>query len=88
MTCLTTLCLARDCPLLVAPAMNRQMWENPATRRNVAQLRADAVSVLGPAHGEQACGEVGDGRMLEAQELFDELHASLQAKTLAGKRVC
>jgi phosphopantothenoylcysteine decarboxylase/phosphopantothenate--cysteine ligase len=50
-------------------------------------LRADAVSVLGPAHGEQACGEIGDGRMLEAQELFDELHASLQAKTLAGKRV-
>jgi len=84
---LSTLCLARDCPLLVAPAMNRQMWENPATQRNVAQLRADAVSVLGPAHGEQACGEVGDGRMLEAQELFDELHASLQAKTLAGKRV-
>ena len=84
---LSTLCLARDCSLLVAPAMNRQMWEHPATRRNVAQLRADAVTVLGPAHGEQACGEIGDGRMLEAQELFDELHASLQAKTLAGKRV-
>ena len=84
---LSTLCLARDCPLLVAPAMNRQMWENPATRRNVAQLGADGVRVLGPAHGEQACGEVGDGRMLEAAELFDDLYASLQAKTLAGKRV-
>jgi phosphopantothenoylcysteine decarboxylase/phosphopantothenate--cysteine ligase len=84
---LSTLCLARDCPLLVAPAMNRQMWENPATQRNVAQLRVDGVSILGPAHGEQACGEVGDGRMLEAAELFDDLHASLQAKILAGKRV-
>src|SRR5476651_1916183 len=61
---LSTLCLARDCPLLVAPAMNRQMWENPATQRNVVQLHDDGVSILGPAHGEQACGEVGDGRML------------------------
>lgn len=84
---LSTLCLARDCPLLVAPAMNRQMWENPATQRNVAQLNADGVSVLGPAHGEQACGEVGGGRMLEAAELFDDLYASLQVKSLAGKRV-
>ncbi len=84
---LSTLCLARDCPLLVAPAMNRQMWENPATQRNVEQLRADGVSILGPAHGEQACGEVGEGRMLEAAELFDDLYASLQAKPLAGKRV-
>lgn len=84
---LTTLCLARDCPLLVAPAMNRQMWENPATRRNVAQLAADGVTILGPAAGEQACGEVGEGRMLEAQELFDALVAFLQPKLLAGKRV-
>jgi phosphopantothenoylcysteine decarboxylase/phosphopantothenate--cysteine ligase len=84
---LSTLCLARDCPLLVAPAMNRQMWKNPATQRNVEQLRADGVSILGPTNGEQACGEVGDGRMLEAAELFDDLHAFLQAKLLAGKRV-
>ncbi len=84
---LSTLCLARDCPLLVAPAMNRQMWENAATQRNVAQLAADGVNILGPAHGEQACGEVGDGRMLEAGELFDDLYASLQAKPLSGKRV-
>jgi phosphopantothenoylcysteine decarboxylase/phosphopantothenate--cysteine ligase len=84
---LSTLCLARDCPLLVAPAMNRQMWENPATQRNVAQLRDDGVSILGPAHGEQACGEVGAGRMLEAAELIDDLHVFLQCKQLAGKRV-
>ena len=84
---LTTLCQARDCPLLVAPAMNRQMWEQPATQRNVAQLAADGVAVLGPAAGEQACGEVGEGRMLEAQDLFDALAAFLQPKLLAGKRV-
>lgn len=84
---LTTLCQARDCPLLVAPAMNRQMWEQPATQRNVAQLAADGVTVLGPAAGEQACGEIGEGRMLEAQELFDELQAFLQPKPLVGKRV-
>ena len=84
---LTTLCQARDCPLLVAPAMNRQMWEQPATRRNVDQLAQDGVTILGPAAGEQACGEVGEGRMLEAQELFDELLASLQPKVLSGKHV-
>ncbi|MEW6514086.1 MAG: bifunctional phosphopantothenoylcysteine decarboxylase/phosphopantothenate--cysteine ligase CoaBC [Pseudomonadota bacterium] len=84
---LSSLCLARDCPLLVAPAMNRQMWENPATQRNLAQLRADGVSILGPAAGEQACGEVGEGRMLEAAELLDALVASFQPKLLAGKRV-
>jgi phosphopantothenoylcysteine decarboxylase / phosphopantothenate---cysteine ligase len=84
---LTTLCLARDCPLLVAPAMNRQMWEQPATRRNVAQLAGDGIMILGPATGEQACGEVGEGRMLEAQDLFDALAVFLQPKPLAGKRV-
>lgn len=84
---LSSLCLARDCPLLVAPAMNRQMWENPATRRNVAQLRADGVSILGPAAGEQACGEVGEGRMLEVAELCAALVAFFQPKLLAGKRV-
>ncbi|MDO9244598.1 MAG: bifunctional phosphopantothenoylcysteine decarboxylase/phosphopantothenate--cysteine ligase CoaBC [Rhodocyclaceae bacterium] len=84
---LASLCLARDCPLLVAPAMNRQMWEHPATVRNMAQLRADGVSVLGPASGAQACGEVGAGRMLEPTEIFDALIASFQPKLLAGKRV-
>jgi phosphopantothenoylcysteine decarboxylase / phosphopantothenate---cysteine ligase len=84
---LSTMCLARDCPLLIAPAMNLQMWQNAATQRNVKQLIADGVSVLGPASGEQACGETGDGRMLEATELFDELVAFLQPKVLMHKRV-
>jgi phosphopantothenoylcysteine decarboxylase / phosphopantothenate---cysteine ligase len=84
---LSTLVLARDCPLLVAPAMNRQMWENKATQRNVATLRADGVSILGPAAGDQACGEVGEGRMLEAAEIVDDLVAFFQPKVLAGKRV-
>ena len=84
---LSTLCLARDCPLLVAPAMNRQMWENPATRRNVAQLAADGVTILGPAAGEQACGETGEGRMLEAAEICEELVAFLQPKLMSGRRV-
>jgi phosphopantothenoylcysteine decarboxylase/phosphopantothenate--cysteine ligase len=84
---LSTLVLARDCPLLVAPAMNRQMWSSPATRRNVATLRADGVAVLGPGAGEQACGETGDGRMLEAQQLVEETIAFFSPKHLAGRRV-
>ncbi|UXY14043.1 bifunctional phosphopantothenoylcysteine decarboxylase/phosphopantothenate--cysteine ligase CoaBC [Chitiniphilus purpureus] len=84
---LTTLIAARDCPLLLAPAMNRQMWENPPNRRNVAQLRADGVAVLGPAAGEQACGEVGEGRMLEPAQIMERLEAFFQPKLLAGRRV-
>ncbi len=87
---LSLLCLARPrerCPLLLAPAMNREMWSHPATQRNVAQVRADGATVLGPAAGDQACGEVGDGRMLEAPELRDELVAFFQPKRLAGRRV-
>ncbi|AOY92891.1 phosphopantothenate synthase [Cupriavidus sp. USMAA2-4] len=84
---LSTLCIARDCPLLVAPAMNRQMWAAPATQRNVAQLRADGVTVLGPGSGDQACGEVGDGRMLEPEELLEDIVAFFQPKVLAGRRV-
>jgi phosphopantothenoylcysteine decarboxylase/phosphopantothenate--cysteine ligase len=84
---LTTLCLARDCPLLVAPAMNRQMWENPATQRNIVQLAADGVTLFGPASGEQACGEIGPGRMLEAEELLADLTAFFQPKLLAGRCV-
>jgi phosphopantothenoylcysteine decarboxylase/phosphopantothenate--cysteine ligase len=84
---LSTLCLARDCPLLVAPAMNRQMWDNPATRRNAAQLVADGITVLGPDAGDQACGEVGMGRMLEPEQLHAALVAFFQPKRLAGKRV-
>lgn len=84
---LSTLCLARDCPLLVAPAMNKQMWENPATQRNIALLKQDGVLVLGPGSGDQACGETGLGRMLEPEQLLSMLHASQQPKLLAGKRV-
>jgi phosphopantothenoylcysteine decarboxylase/phosphopantothenate--cysteine ligase len=84
---LATMVLARDCPLLVAPAMNRQMWENPATQRNVAQLQADGVQILGPASGEQACGEVGAGRMLEPEEILEEVIAFFVPKQLAGKLV-
>ena len=86
---LSLLCLARPArvPLLVAPAMNREMWAHPATQRNVAALRADGVTVLGPGTGDQACGEVGDGRMLEAAELRDELIGFFQPKALAGRRL-
>ncbi len=72
---LATLCLARENPLLVAPAMNRQMWQNPATQRNIELLERDGISLLGPASGAQACGEVGDGRMLEPEDLLAELLA-------------
>jgi phosphopantothenoylcysteine decarboxylase/phosphopantothenate--cysteine ligase len=87
---LSLLCLARpiqSCPLLLAPAMNREMWAHPATQRNLAQLRADGSIILGPGAGDQACGEVGDGRMLEAAELCEELVAFFQPKRLAGKRM-
>lgn len=87
---LTTLALARDrtrTALLIAPAMNVEMWENPATRRNAAQLRADGIAVLGPAPGVQACGETGYGRMLEPAELLEDIVAHFQPKLLAGRRV-
>ncbi|MBY4733816.1 bifunctional phosphopantothenoylcysteine decarboxylase/phosphopantothenate--cysteine ligase CoaBC [Cupriavidus pauculus] len=84
---LTTLCIARECPLLVAPAMNRQMWAAAPTQRNAAQLRADGVAILGPGTGDQACGEIGDGRMLEPEEIVEDLIAFFQPKPLAGKRV-
>ncbi len=87
---LSLTCLARpreSCPLLVAPAMNREMWSHPATQRNVAQLQADGAVILGPGCGDQACGEVGDGRMLEPAELLEDLIAFFQPKVLAGKRL-
>jgi len=84
---LSTTCLARNCPLIVVPAMNREMWDNPATRRNVATLRADGITVLGPAAGDQACGEVGMGRMLEPEEILDAVLAFLAPKKLAGRKV-
>jgi phosphopantothenoylcysteine decarboxylase/phosphopantothenate--cysteine ligase len=84
---LTTLCLARDCPLLLAPAMNLQMWQHPATVRSAERLRSDQVELLGPASGAQACGEVGMGRMLEPAEITEQLIAFFQKKVLVGKRV-
>ena len=89
---LSTLCLARGsdakpCDLLVAPAMNKQMWENPATQRNIKQLKADGIVVHGPDAGEQACGEVGLGRMLEAESLLALLNAHFTPKLFAGKRL-
>lgn len=84
---LSTLCLARNCPLIVAPAMNRQMWENAATQRNIQQLISDGVILLGPDSGSQACGEEGMGRMQEAAHLARDIQAFLQPKLLAGTHV-
>ncbi len=84
---LSALCLARHCPLLVAPAMNREMWQNAATQRNIAQLLADGVRVLGPACGVQACGEEGMGRMLEAEQLAQDIAAFFQPKLFSGKQI-
>ena len=87
---LSLMCLARPLdkvPLIVAPAMNREMWANPATQRNVAQLKADGIHVLDVGQGDQACGETGDGRMLEAEEILDDLEAFFSPKVLAGKSV-
>jgi len=84
---LSTLCLARNCPLIVAPAMNQQMWENTATQRNIQQLISDGVILLGPDSGSQACGEEGMGRMQEAAHLARDIQAFLQPKLLAGTHV-
>jgi len=87
---LSLMCLARPVErvaLLLAPAMNREMWAHPATQRNVAQLRADGAQVLGVGEGDQACGETGDGRMLEPEQLLEDLIAHFQPKVLFGRRV-
>jgi phosphopantothenoylcysteine decarboxylase / phosphopantothenate---cysteine ligase len=84
---LAALCVARRCPLMLAPAMNVEMWDNPGTQRNVATLRADGVHLAGPAPGDQACGETGMGRMLEPSQLLSEIQSLFKEKTLAGKRV-
>jgi len=83
----STAVLARDCPLIVAPAMNRQMWENPTTQRNIAQLKEDGIEVIGPGCGEQACGETGEGRMFEPADILQEVIASFTPDLLAGKQV-
>ena len=87
---LSLLCLARPAervPLLIAPAMNREMWSHPATQRNLAQVAADGATVLGVGSGAQACGETGDGRMLEPEQLLEDVVASFQPKVLAGQHV-
>jgi phosphopantothenoylcysteine decarboxylase/phosphopantothenate--cysteine ligase len=94
---LSLLCLARpidsesthrsSCPLLLAPAMNREMWSHPATQRNLATLRADGAVILGPAEGDQACGEFGAGRMLEPEDILEDLIAFFQPKLLLGRKV-
>ena len=87
---LALMCMARPInkvPLLLAPAMNREMWAHPATQRNLAQVQMDGAVVLGIGHGDQACGETGDGRMLEAEELLEEIGAFFQPKTLVGQQV-
>ncbi len=86
---LSTLIVARQptCPLMLAPAMNVEMWQNPATQRNVQQLRADGITLLGPGKGDQACGETGDGRMLEPEEILASIETLFTPKILAGKHV-
>ena len=87
---LSLMCLARpiaSVPLLIAPAMNREMWSHPATQRNMATLKADGTTILGVGNGDQACGETGDGRMLEPQELLQDVIAFFQPKVLAGHHV-
>jgi len=87
---LSLMCLARPIdtvPLIIAPAMNREMWAHPATQRNLAQLRADGTHVLGVGNGDQACGETGDGRMLEPDELLQDVIAFFQPKLFAGHKV-
>ncbi len=84
---LSTICLATEAPIAVAPAMNRRMWLHPATQENLAVLKARGIEILGPAQGPQACGEVGPGRMLEPVELCARIRAWLQPGQLTGKRV-
>ncbi len=84
---LSTLCVARRCPLMLAPAMNVEMWENAATQRNLGMLRDDGVLIEGPVAGDQACGETGYGRMLEPAQIAAEIEAFFAPKRLAGKRV-
>lgn len=84
---ISVMCLARECPLIVVPAMNKQMWENAATQKNIQTLQTNQIHVLGPTSGSQACGENGMGRMLEAKEILEGVVAFFQAKVLAGKKI-
>lgn len=84
---ITEMASARNCPLVVAPAMNVEMWRNPANIRNINQLQADGIHIMQPAHGEQACGEVGVGRMLEAAEIAELLPDFWSDKSLLNKKI-
>lgn len=84
---ITEMAAARNCPLIVAPAMNVEMWHNPANQRNIQQLIADGVHILQPAHGEQACGEIGVGRMMEAADIAELLPDFWAEKTLSNKKI-
>ena len=84
---LSTVCLARACPLMIAPAMNKQMWENPATQRNISQLKRDGAAIFGPGSGPQACGEIGMGRMLEPETLIELVESFFQPKLLKGVKI-
>jgi phosphopantothenoylcysteine decarboxylase/phosphopantothenate--cysteine ligase len=84
---LSTLCLARNCPLMIAPAMNKQMWENPATQRNITTLVQDTIEILHPATGEQACGEFGTGRMQEPEDIFNAVTAFFTPKLFSNKNI-
>ena len=84
---LSSLCLARTCPIAVAPAMNVHMWNNEATQRNVSQLKKDGVLFFGPDSGEQACGDIGLGRMMDAEEIFESIQNHLTPKILNNKKL-
>ena len=84
---LSTLCVARNKPLAIAPAMNVEMWSNPATQRNAATLKQDGITLIGPAAGDQACGETGPGRMMEAVDIAEAVCAFFVPNSLAGKSV-
>jgi phosphopantothenoylcysteine decarboxylase/phosphopantothenate--cysteine ligase len=84
---LTTLCLATDAPIVIAPAMNRLMWANPATQANIALLKSRGIAILGPAEGDQACGETGPGRMLEPGEIAEAIGGTATDGSLSGRKV-
>ncbi|AGF48236.1 phosphopantothenoylcysteine decarboxylase [Candidatus Kinetoplastibacterium oncopeltii TCC290E] len=84
---LSSICLARKCPLFIAPAMNKEMWSNICTQRNINQLKKDSITIIGPSSGQQACGDIGIGRLSEITYIVNQIIASLQNKILKGKRI-
>ncbi|AGF46785.1 phosphopantothenoylcysteine decarboxylase [Candidatus Kinetoplastibacterium desouzaii TCC079E] len=84
---LSTMCLARNCQLFIAPAMNKEMWNNPSTQRNIKQLILDNIKIIGPSYGKQACGEIGYGKLAEIEEISDEIISFFQPKLLKNKKI-